>query len=432
MFPSAQFHTLISLPTWDKHVFVLHSHSDDKPTLIGLGCEEIYTVDRTSQKSLDAFQIWIDKNKDWAFGFISYDVKNALENLQTRHPNATGFPDLHFVKPLVVIQIKNDSIEVKKNNSVLSTETLVNLIEKNEFGNSSEEHIELQPRISRQEYIAAINHLLNHIQQGDIYEINYCQEFFGNHQILQPYQLWVKLNSLTEAPFAAYIQSQSLYLLCASPERFMQKTNDVILSQPIKGTIRRGLTNEEDNQLKNDLHNNQKERSENVMIVDLVRNDLSHIATKGSVEVKELFGIYSFKTVHHMISTVQAQIKEECTFTDILRAMFPMGSMTGAPKIKAMELIDHYEYSRRGIYSGSVGYITPDGDFDFNVVIRSLVYNDDLPYLSCSVGSAITSQCDPEKEYEECLLKAGALFKSLRTQEPKTTSSDSQIARTAS
>ena len=431
MFQSTQFHNLISLPDWNNHVFVLHSHSPNKPILIGLGCEEIYSVESASGKSLEELQIWLNQNEDWAFGFIAYDTKNAIENLSTQHPNTTGFADLQFVIPQVVIQIKNEIIEFKKNNSSYSEEALIRLIHQNEFNPVSEEHIELQPRITRDEYIRAIHHLLDHIQRGDIYEVNYCQEFFGTHQLRDPYGLWAKLNKLTEAPFSAYMQSQSLHLLCASPERFMQKTNDVIISQPIKGTIRRGRTNEEDNRLKNELQNNQKERSENVMIVDLVRNDLSHIATKGSVEVKELFGIYSFKTVHHMISTVQARIKDECTFTDILRALFPMGSMTGAPKISAMQLIEQYEHNRRGIYSGSVGYITPEGDFDFNVVIRSLVYNSEKSYLSCCVGSAITSQCDPQKEYEECLLKAEALFKSLRTHEPNTTSSDSQIARTA-
>ena len=431
MFDSAQLHNLIALPEWKKHVFVLHSHAADKPLLIGLGCEDKHRVESASGPSLDAFQMWLNHNKDWVFGFIAYDVKNAIENLTTRHPNTTGFPDLQFVKPLVVIRIEHDTIEVVKNNSTLSSETIIQLIHQKAFAAKEEEHIELQPRISREEYIAAINQLLHHIQQGNIYEVNYCQEFFGHHSLHDPYALWTKLNSFTEAPFSAYIQSESLYLMCASPERFMQKTGDSIISQPIKGTIRRGRTIEEDNHLKNALHINQKERSENVMIVDLVRNDLSQIAQKGSVNVEELFGIHSFKTVHHMISTIRAHVKVECTFTDILRAMFPMGSMTGAPKIRAMQLIDEYEYNRRGIYSGSVGYMTPEGDFDFNVVIRSLVYNNDAAYLSCCVGSAITAQCDPQKEYEECLLKAEALFKSLSSQEPNTTSSDSQMARTA-
>ncbi|MFM9984666.1 MAG: aminodeoxychorismate synthase component I [Flavobacteriales bacterium] len=432
MILASQFHNLISLPEWKNHVVVLHSHDSKKPALIGLGCEDLFRVNLESEKTLDAFQIWLDQNKDWVFGFIAYDAKNAIENLTSRHPNTTGFPDLHFVKPRVVIRVGQETIEVVKNNSLLSSDAIIDLIHHKEFVAVEEEHIELQPRITQVEYLSAIRQLLHHIQQGDIYEVNYCQEFFGNHTLRDPYQLWAKLNSFTEAPLSAYIQSESLYLMCASPERFMQKIGDSIISQPIKGTIRRGRDFNEDQILKDELHNNKKERSENVMIVDLVRNDLAQIAQKGSVEVEELFGIHSFKTVHHMISTIRARVKAECTFTDILRAMFPMGSMTGAPKIRAMQLIDQYEHNRRGIYSGSVGYITPQGDFDFNVVIRSLVYNKDTAYLSCCVGSAITAQCDPQKEYEECLLKAEALFKSLSSQEAKTTSSESQIARTAS
>jgi para-aminobenzoate synthetase component 1 len=151
------------------------------------------------------------------------------------------------------------------------------------------------------------------------------------------------------------------------------------------------------------------------MIVDLVRNDLSKSAKRGTVKVDELFGVYTFKTVHHLISTVSGELKDGTSFTQLLRDTFPMGSMTGAPKMRAMQLIDQYEYARRGLYSGSVGYITPEGDFDFNVVIRSIVYNAAKPYISCSVGSAITALSDPIKEYEECLLKAEAIMKTLQS-----------------
>lgn len=432
MMTSAHFKSLISLPEWDHQVFVLHSHRASGPTLIALGSDDVFRMEKTSPDLLDALQNWIDQKKDWAFGFLAYDLKNGIEQLSSRHPNHSGFPELQFIRPKLVISIKENDVLICKNVSSLSKEDILDLISlQDSAASSAEESIELKPRITQDAYISAVRKLLHHIQQGDIYEVNYCQEFFAPSPLRDPFALWQTLNSFTEAPFAAYMQSGPLHLMCASPERFMQKTGERIISQPIKGTIRRGKNEQEDTLLKESLLHNPKERSENVMIVDLVRNDLSHFALKGSVEVEELFGIHSFKTVHHMISTVKAIVREGTSFTDILRAMFPMGSMTGAPKIRAMELIDQYEYNRRGLYSGSVGYITPEGDFDFNVVIRSLVYNASLPYLSCSVGSAITSQCDPEKEYEECLLKAEALFKSLQTQDAKTTSSDSHIARTA-
>ena len=155
--------------------------------------------------------------------------------------------------------------------------------------------------------------------------------------------------------------------------------------------------------------NSAKDRSENVMVVDLVRNDLSKVCKEGTVRVDELYGIYSFPQVHQMISTVSGELKEEVCFTDILKATFPMGSMTGAPKNKVMHLIEKYEQTKRGIFSGAVGYISPNGDFDFNVVIRSIMYNADTSYLSFQTGSAITFYSDPEKEWEECLLKAEAI-----------------------
>lgn len=201
--------------------------------------------------------------------------------------------------------------------------------------------------------------------------------------------------------------------MCASPERFLKKEKDLLVSQPIKGTAPRGRNAKEDMQLKKELFTDAKERSENVMIVDLVRNDLSHVAAKNSVKVTELFGIYSFSTVHQMISTVTARLGKDYHFTDALRYTFPMGSMTGAPKVRAMQLIEQYEDTRRGLYSGAVGYITPERDFDFNVVIRSILYNKQEQYLGFMAGSAITSGSIPEKEYQECLHKAQAMKKAL-------------------
>nr|MBA3971024.1 anthranilate synthase component I family protein [Bacteroidota bacterium] len=240
-----------------------------------------------------------------------------------------------------------------------------------------------------------------------------CQEFFAENVVIDTSSVYKKLNTISSAPFSAYCKFGSHYVLCASPERFLQKCGNTLISQPIKGTIKRAENPKEDEKLKIELRSNKKEQSENVMIVDLVRNDLSRIAQKGSVKVNELFGIYSFKQVHQMISTVSCELKEGLTFTDILKTTFPMGSMTGAPKVSAMKLIEQYETTKRGLYSGAIGYIRPNGDFDFNVVIRSILYNADKKALSFMAGSAITDKADAFQEYDECLLKAKAMFEVL-------------------
>jgi para-aminobenzoate synthetase component 1 len=271
----------------------------------------------------------------------------------------------------------------------------------------------LKPRVSKSEYILAVVELQKHIHQGDIYEVNYCQEFGAHHKLDNPFQTWCRLNELTTAPFSCFVKLGPRYVLCASPERFLKKENSKIISQPIKGTIRRGKDAREDLLLREQLHKSKKDRSENVMIVDLVRNDLSKHATKDSVEVTELFGVHTFRTVHHMISTIKAEILEGTTFSQLLADSFPMGSMTGAPKIKAMQLIEEFENCRRGWYSGAIGYIDPNGNFDFNVVIRSIFYNDEVPYISYLAGGAITALSDPEDEYAESMLKAEAMMKAL-------------------
>ncbi|HUP11588.1 MAG TPA: anthranilate synthase component I family protein, partial [Niastella sp.] len=269
-------------------------------------------------------------------------------------------------------------------------------------------------RISREEYIRIIQQLQQHILHGDCYEINFCQEFFAEQVDMDSLQVYYALSNASPNPFAAYYKTGQQYLLCASPERYLKKKGRRIFSQPIKGTSQRNLNNiSEDVRSATLLYNSAKDRAENVMIVDLVRNDLSKISEEASVKVEELFGIYSFPHVHQMISTVSGELRSDIHFIEAIKATFPMGSMTGAPKLRVMELIEQYEQTRRGIFSGAVGYITPDGDFDLNVVIRSIMYNAASKYLSFQAGSAITFYSDPEKEYEECLLKAAAIKKVL-------------------
>jgi para-aminobenzoate synthetase component 1 len=325
-----------------------------------------------------------------------------------------NFPDFFLFEPEIVVKLTNDVLFIESNST--DCDAIFKTINNIELGTSEQiTNLNIQPKISREEYITIINKLKHHIQIGDCYEINFCQEFFAENATINPLYIYQKLNAISPTPFSAYYKLNDKFLLCASPERFIKKVGNKIISQPIKGTAKRNLTNAaEDENLKNDLQQSQKEKSENVMIVDLVRNDLSKICIAGTVEVEELMKIYSFKQVHQMISTVVGELKSKTNFYDVLKALFPMGSMTGAPKLKVMQLIELYEKSNRNIYSGTIGYITPNGDFDFNVVIRSIAYNASNKYLSYQVGGAITHYSNPQQEYDECLLKASAIEKVLK------------------
>jgi para-aminobenzoate synthetase component 1 len=274
--------------------------------------------------------------------------------------------------------------------------------------------INIEQRISKENYLSKVNKMLEHIQRGDIYEANFCMEFFAENVIINPLEIYQKLNAISKPPFAVFFKNNQQYLLSASPERYLKKEGNKVISQPIKGTAKRFSDATLDEKSKTDLAENPKERSENIMIVDLVRNDLSRTASKGSVEVEELCAIYSFEQVHQMISTITSTVDEAISPIEIIKTTFPMGSMTGAPKISAMQIIENLEETKRGLYSGSVGYFSPENDFDFNVVIRSILYNAQNQYLSFSVGSAITSKAVSEQEYDECLLKARAMFEVLK------------------
>ena len=368
-----------------------------------------FTSDHNSNV-LDSFSNFIETNSDWVFGHFSYDFKNYIFPFQSKNFDGIKAPEVSLFIPDIVVQIneKNVTINSKKKSP---TEIFKSICEI-EIGEhlSSSEKINIQSRFSKSEYCNNINQLKNHIQQGDCYEINFCQEFFAENIEINALKIYQELNCISPNPFSTFYKFKNIYLLGASPERFIKKVGNKIISQPIKGTIKRDVDNiEEDALLKLQLQHSEKEKSENVMIVDLVRNDLSKIAKRNSVTVDELFGIYTFPQVYQMISTVSATIKEKLNVVDILKALFPMGSMTGAPKYKVMQLIEHYEKAKRGLYSGTIGYINPDNDFDFNVVIRSIAYNKEKKYLSYQVGSAITNKSIAEVEYEECLLKAKAI-----------------------
>ena len=356
--------------------------------------------------------------KDWLFGYLSYDLKNDIEKLKSNNFDGLQFPDLYFFQPKKIFLLKENTLEMQYLNFISDEiendfETIFNI----DLGNSTipNKPIQIQQRITKDEYVNKVNTMLQNIHRGNIYEANFCMEFFVENCSIQPMQTFNKLNYLSQAPFSVYFKNNNQYLLCASPERYLQKEKNKLISQPIKGTAKRSNEINEDEFYKNQLEKNPKERSENIMIVDLVRNDLSKTAQKNSVQVEELCKVYSFKQVHQMISTVVSTIKDDVAPVECIKTTFPMGSMTGAPKISAMQIIEELEETKRGLYSGAVGYFTPNGDFDFNVVIRSILYNAQNNYLSFSVGSAITSKSNPENEYEECLLKAKAMFEVLQS-----------------
>ena len=387
----------------------------------------VLAVDAFTSIKTDYFNAFEDlqqyqsHTKDWLFGSLSYDLKNDTEALTSKNFDGLVFPDLYFFQPKKLFFLKENQLEVQYlrlcDDEI--TDDFSAILNANAASDLTPEssglgEIKIQQRISKEAYLEKVSKMLEHIHHGDIYEANFCMEFYSEEVQINPLEIYQKLNKISEPPFAVYFKNSHHYLLSASPERYLKKEGTKVISQPIKGTSRRIPDPILDEQSKIDLENNPKERAENIMIVDLVRNDLSRTATKGSVEVEELCKIYTFKQVHQMISTIVSQVEITTSPVEILKTTFPMGSMTGAPKISAMQMIEKLEETKRGLYSGAIGYFTPEGDFDFNVVIRSILYNAENQYLSFSVGSAITSEATPEGEYEECLLKAKAMFEVLK------------------
>jgi para-aminobenzoate synthetase component 1 len=365
--------------------------------------------------ALESLKKFYDQQKDWLFGFLSYDLKNEKDALTSVHPDGIGFPLLHFFKPRYVFECISDKLfihhyETDAAIAALYLEILAQKIVPDTIEPSPQK---MQKKLQREKYLTTVNAIKEQIRLGQLYEMNYCQEFFLEGIDIKPEAIYHRLNKYSPTPFSCFYKLEDKYLISASPERFLKKTGNRLLSQPIKGTIKRGKNPNEDALLKSTLKNNEKEKAENIMIVDLVRNDLAQTAVPGSVHVEELCGIYTFPQVHQMISSITSTIRKDLHFTDAIKAAFPMGSMTGAPKINAMKLIEHYELSKRGLYSGAVGYISPNSDFDFNVVIRSIQYNSSTQYLNFMVGSAITAASDGALEYEECLVKAEAMLKAL-------------------
>ena len=384
--------------------------------LAGVGAESIFSPCENILSGLEEFT---KDNHDWLFGHIGFDLKAETANVPTNKKDQLGFPDIFLFRPETVLSINRSAVTISSLNRQ-PAEILAEIQTQNKsFPPESFHRCRIRSSIQKEEYINIVKQLQDHIRRGDCYEINFCQEFFSENVQLDPLTTYRKLLTISPTPFAGYYKIDDKYLLCASPERFLKKDGKDIISQPVKGTSKRNQKNRiEDERLKNELYVSPKERSENVMIADLVRNDLSRICSEGSVRAENLYEILSFAGIHQMVSTVRGILTEGIKFPEILKATFPMGSMTGAPKYKVLKLIEKYESSKRGLYSGSLGYITPGNNFDWNVVIRSIQYNSSSKYLSFQVGSAITFLSNADQEYTECLLKAAAIRKTLTGKSP--------------
>lgn len=388
-------------PFYNGHAHQYHEFS----LLAGFGALNVWDKDIWQFES-EAYAL-----RDWLLGYFSYDLKNEFETgLVSSNSDLTGFQNFGFFQPRFLIRKTGENWHLGYDNNSDTQEEALKFIDEIRNCSVHENYdlpsIAFQSNVSREEYLHTVEKLRHHIRKGDIYEINYCIDFFCERIAIDPARVFVELMKIAPMPFSALLRHNESFLMSASPERYLRKRGARVLSQPMKGTAKRDPSNPEDYQVMKQLAESDKERAENIMIADLVRNDLSRVAARGTVQVDDLCSVFPFPGVYQMISTISAQMHTDAHWLDPVRYSFPMGSMTGAPKISAMHLIEKYEKSARGLYSGSVGYITPELDFDFNVVIRSFLYNQASQYLSYSVGSAITDICNASLEYEECLLKA--------------------------
>lgn len=344
------------------------------------------------------------------FGHLCYDLKDELEGLQSRLSRSGGLPMGSWWVPAFFVvlgpgkaELHAGSDRVQEGKRFLHRLLLPGMVGTLELATWVR-------RTSRERYMERLDALLGHIQRGDIYEVNYCTERTAQLDRFDPYAAFTRLLAHTDAPYAAFLREGDHFALCGSPERFLRMENDRLITQPIKGTRPRSADRELDLRYAVELANDAKERSENIMAVDVARHDLSRIAAPRSVQVEELCTVKTYSTVHQLVSTVSARVREGLGLEDVLRASFPMASMTGAPKRRAMELIDVAEDMRRGLFSGTLGFVLPDGTADLNVVIRTITYNAATGHASLISGGAITAASDPRQEWEECELKARSVL----------------------
>ncbi len=345
----------------------------------------------------------------WVLGFFSYDLKNELENLHTTFPDPLNFPNAYFFVPKTIIRFIGETVEIEATEPAQIHQSILNTVLDTRSDKGKMAQVEVKNRMSKDEYLNTFEKMMLHIKRGDIYEVNLCQEFYAENTVIDPILTYERLNKVSPTPFSTFFKLKDKYIISASPERFLAKRGSTLISQPIKGTAPRGKSLMEDEQIKTELKNNPKEIAENIMIVDLVRNDMTQSAEPATVTAEKLLEVQTFKQVHQLVSTITGLQRNTISDIKAIKNLFPPGSMTGAPKVSAMRLCDSYESSRRGVYAGAIGYFAPNGDFDFNVVIRTIIYNHTKQYLSFHTGGALTYNALAEDEYNECLLKASAI-----------------------
>ena len=396
---------------WEnEHFTFLPPNSSERQAYIAWGKKDAFVLNENNTSEIEQLNVWLKEKTLPVFGYLSFEAKKLFEKNAYENCCSDGSELVYFFEPEHIWKEENGKwiclTEEQPNERSVIEDFLSNY--KKIEPSALDEKLVFEMLETKESYIEKIERILGDIQRGDYYETNFCMPLQAKGSLNEAFAHFSKMNNATEAPHTVYFNGDNLQLLCTSPERFIQKKGNKIISQPIKGTIKRGANSTEDEENKTWLRVSKKERAENIMIVDLVRNDLSRLAEKASVQVTELCELHTFKTLHHLVSTIEAQLPSDITFTEILAATFPMGSMTGAPKISAVQHMEKIEMLDRGLYSGTFGVFEPNGNFDFNVIIRSAIYNKEKKQTTIKVGSAITHASNAEAEYDECLLKAAS------------------------
>lgn len=396
--------------------FLVRRVADQDRTVVLAGARDRYAF-RVGAKG-DPFTEWaafLPKGQ-WSYGQLSYGLKDHVERLGSRHAPRWSFPLLWWALPERVVEVVGDAAFLY---CPASDEAEAKAWAKKVISAPPESAPARLPdewlrHTDRTAYMEALSRIQRHLLRGDIYELNYCTERTATLPELDPYASFTRLMAGSSASFPAFYRHLDQFALCASPERYLSFDGRLVRGEPMKGTRARSIDAREDARAAAALAADEKERSENVMAVDVMRNDLGRVAVPGSVQVPVLFGIRSHPGVHQMVSTIEARLADGMGPVQAVAASFPMASMTGAPKIRAMQLIDELEDMPRELFSGSLGFFDDRGRGDLNVMIRTVMYDAPTGHASLITGSAITVMSDHEKEYEECELKARSVLDPLR------------------
>ncbi|OPJ57044.1 aminodeoxychorismate synthase component I [Alkalithermobacter paradoxus] len=424
----------------DNHSFILDSAIDKERlgrySFISANPFEIIKLKNCENNPLEVLREKLSKYKvenktnipfiGGAVGYLSYDLCHYIEEIPKTAIDDVNIPQIYFGLynwVIAIDHIENETYIVTPNideklefniiedvsQRILDSQN--NGIDKVCYEESSHEEIDLKSNFTKEEYVNSIKKIQDYIESGDVYQVNLTQRFSGEINI-SSYDLYRDLRRVSPAPFGSFLKFDDVHILSNSPERFIKCVDNIVETRPIKGTRPRGKTQEEDIMYRNELINSEKDKAELLMIVDLERNDLGKVCKVGSVKVPELFKLEEYTNVHHLVATVIGNLKDDCDAVDVIKATFPGGSITGAPKIRAMEIIDELEPTKRNVYTGSIGYIGFDGNLDLNIAIRTIVKKDKNVYFQ--VGGGITWDSDPNEEYEETLHKAKSMMRALK------------------